>query len=52
MGKAFNYVRGSMEERFWSKVDKRDPNDCWEWQAFIHPVSGYGTISVNGKMEF
>ena len=45
MGKAFNYVRGSMEERFWSKVDKRDPDDCWEWQASLD-TRGYGNFGV------
>ena len=30
-------------ERFWSKVDKRGPDDCWEWQAARFP-QGYGTL--------
>ena len=45
MGKAFNYVRGTMEERFWSKVDKREPDDCWEWQASLD-TRGYGNFGV------
>ena len=45
MGKAFNYVRGTVEERFWSKVDKRDPDDCWEWQASLD-TRGYGNFGV------
>jgi len=45
MGKAFNYVRGTMEESFWSKVDKRDPDDCWEWQASLD-TRGYGNFGV------
>lgn len=28
--------------RFWSKVNKAGDNDCWEWQAFVDPKSGYG----------
>lgn len=24
----------SVEERFWTKVDIKHPNDCWEWKAF------------------
>lgn len=27
--------------RFWSKVDRRGPDDCWEWRAFRAP-NGYG----------
>jgi hypothetical protein len=28
--------------RFWEKVDKRDPDECWPWRAAIEP-SGYPT---------
>ena len=45
MGKAFNYVRGTVEERFWSKVDKREPDDCWEWQASLD-TRGYGNLGI------
>ena len=45
MGKAFNYVRGTVEERFWSKVDKRKPDDCWEWQASLD-TRGYGNLGI------
>jgi hypothetical protein len=31
----------SLEDRFWSKVDKRGPDDCWEWQASRYE-KGYG----------
>lgn len=27
--------------RFWKKVDRRTPEECWEWQGFVHP-KGYG----------
>jgi len=30
-------------DRFWSKVDRRGPDDCWEWQAWVNH-QGYGTI--------
>lgn len=36
--------RPPAEERFWSKVDKRSPDECWEWQAHINN-KGYGTFS-------
>jgi hypothetical protein len=38
-----------IEERFWSKVDRRSPDECWEWQAHIK-TTGYGEISMNGRI--
>lgn len=35
-------------DRFWSKVDKRSPESCWEWTAKANS-KGYGTIRVGGK---
>lgn len=35
-----------LAERFWQKVDKRGPDDCWMWLGA--KVGGYGTI-WNGK---
>lgn len=32
-------------ERFWSRVDKRGPNECWEWLATRSP-RGYGTFHL------
>jgi hypothetical protein len=40
-------IEGSMEERFWAKVDKRKPHECWEWQGWRNP-HGYGGISRGG----
>lgn len=34
---------GTTEARFWSKVDKRGPDDCWLWLAG-KAWSGYGLI--------
>lgn len=34
----------SIAERFWSKVDRRGPNDCWLWTASIGS-GGYGQLS-------
>lgn len=37
-------------ERFWSKVNKRGPNECWEWIAGANKA-GYGSFRVEGKLE-
>ncbi|WP_342042594.1 HNH endonuclease [Bacillus sp. OTU2372] len=36
------------EERFWSKVDRGNPDECWEWIAG-KTSDGYGTFNYNGK---
>jgi hypothetical protein len=41
--------RATLEERFWVKVDKRGPDDCWPWQGAIQPA-GYGQIWAGGKL--
>lgn len=35
-------------DRFWQKVDKRSPDECWEWQA-NRTRQGYGVFWLNGK---
>ena len=40
----------TLEERFWAKVDKRGPDDCWLWTASTKQ-GGYGRIRVDGKTE-
>lgn len=32
-----------MEERFWQKVDKCGPDECWPWQG-ARQSSGYGNF--------
>ena len=39
---------GPIEARFWSKVDKRGPFECWPWLASTLR-HGHGDFSVNGK---
>ena len=34
-------MKGTPEERFWAKVDKRGPDECWPWKGAIDPVTGY-----------
>lgn len=36
-----------MVTRFWSKVDKKAPNDCWEWTAYTE--KGYGRCAWTGN---
>jgi hypothetical protein len=38
----------SLAERFWSKVLRKDPDDCWEWRAGKFPA-GYGCLKVDGR---
>lgn len=35
-------------ERFWSRVDKRDPCECWPWTGC--DMRGYGVFHVGKKM--
>ena len=37
----------TLAQRFWSKVDRRAPDECWPWLASRSP-KGYGRICVNG----
>lgn len=35
--------------RFWKKVDRRGPDECWEWKAHSIPY-GYGHFRLRGKI--
>lgn len=35
------------EERFWSKVDRRGPDECWFWKAGLN--RGYGAFWLGGN---
>jgi HNH endonuclease len=35
-------------DRFWEKVDKRGPEDCWEWTGSRHG-QGYGLMGVGSR---
>jgi hypothetical protein len=43
-------VRIPLEERFWPKVDRRGPNECWPWLACVLGT-GYGQISAGSREE-
>jgi hypothetical protein len=36
--------------RFWSKVDVREPDACWEWQAY-RGDKGYGQFGIGRHLE-
>lgn len=35
----------SLQERFWNKVARRGPAECWEWQGY-RASSGHGRVSL------
>lgn len=35
--------------RFWSKVDKRGPDDCWLWLAHTNGPRPYGRFTTSNK---
>lgn len=38
----------TIEERFWAKVDRRGPDECWEWTG--HRLkAGYGRFGSSGR---
>lgn len=39
----------TLEERFWTKVDRRGSDECWEWQAAVFSTSGYGQFRHGGS---
>lgn len=48
--------RISLAERFWSKVDKRGPRECWWWTAGRRGSTGrtlgtYGGFRVGNRMQ-
>jgi hypothetical protein len=34
-------------ERFWEKVDRRGPDECWPWRASVG-THGYGVLGLGG----
>ena len=39
---------GSLPERFWSKVDIRGEDECWNWRAGMSQ-QGYGSVKIKRK---
>ena len=40
--------RALLEDRFWEKVDRRGPDECWEWTA-ARMDNGYGVVGRGGR---
>lgn len=40
----------SIDVRFWAKVDKRGPDECWNWLS-TRTGGGYGTIGRGGRAD-
>lgn len=36
------------QSRFWSRVEKGEPNECWNWTGYT-VGAGYGVMRVHGK---
>lgn len=43
------FIKGNpaIADRFWAKVKKRGPDDCWDWQASTDE-NGYGRFKLTG----
>lgn len=40
----------TVEQRLWSKIDKRGPDECWPWLGA--KIRNYGVLHVNGRNQF
>lgn len=38
----------TISQRFWAKVERKSPDECWEWTA-SRSHDGYGFFGVNGR---
>lgn len=45
------WVTRRAEDRFWSYVDRRGPDDCWKWTGAKDP-RGYGRVRWNDGTRF
>lgn len=42
-------INESVISRFWAKVDKRGPDECWKWIG-SRTNQGYGNLKIFGRM--
>lgn len=47
---AYERCHRPFEERLWSKIDKRGPDECWPWTAGTYR-QGYGSVYRDGLMR-
>jgi hypothetical protein len=40
----------NLADRFWAKVDRRGPGECWLWTGSVNP-KGYGSIRVGSRTD-
>lgn len=38
-------------ERLWEQVNKRGPDECWEWTGYVGE-NGYGRTQINGRAYY
>jgi hypothetical protein len=43
-------MKGTLEQRFWSKVNFGDGSGCWQWMGAKNS-HGYGAIKVEGRKD-
>lgn len=41
-------LRPTVEQRFWSRLDRRGPDECWPWTGYVNHL-GYGTLDINRR---
>jgi hypothetical protein len=44
------FIKGDIEARFWSHVDRRADDECWPWTGYVDD-SGYGIFTVDGTQR-
>lgn len=48
----FEAISEEVRKKFWSKVNIKRENDCWEWKEALNAPNGYGIFQVNRKMSY
>lgn len=43
-------AKPTTDERFWQKVDRGEPDECWKWTA-AHMPQGYGTFAISNTAD-